>query len=531
MQPVYIDALWLTVAFICGVGATKLRLPPLIGFLVAGFVLNLSGFTTGNISELLHILSDLGVMLLLFTIGLKINIRTLIKKEIWLTAGLHMMLSVLAIGGIVFLFGYAGMRLFGNLTVQASMFIGFSLSFSSTVFVVKVLEERGELNAYHGRLSIGILVIQDIVAVMFLTISGGRWPSLWVLSIPVYLYIIRFILYKILDYIDHGELLTIFGMFATFVTGALSFHLVGLKPDLGALVAGMLMVGHKRSKELYDRMMSYKDFFLIAFFMSIGLSGIPGWNHVAIAAFLILFVNFKGGLLLLLLSRFKIRARTAFLTSLTLGNYSEFALITGVVGVQMGLIPDEWILIMAVAMSFSFLIASPVNHWAHNIFDFFKPMVTRLNRNIDYVDQEPCNFGNATYMIVGMGEIGLAAYRYLTEIRKIEVLGIDYNHDLIEDLKTKGINVTWGDATDSVLWENADVTNLEMVLFTMDDHPSTMNSVKEIKKIKPGSFKIGVISHYPDESTAFRNLDVDYIYDYRHRLGREFAEGLELSKK
>jgi predicted Kef-type K+ transport protein len=527
MQPAYIDAIWLSVAFICGIGARRLKLPPLIGFLVAGFILNLSGLTSGHISEIMHILSDLGVMLLLFTIGLKINIRSLIKREIWLTAGSHMVISVLATAAVIFLLGFAGLRLFSNLDIRAAMLIGFALSFSSTVFVVKVLEERGELNSYHGRLSIGILVIQDLLAVVFLTLSKGEWPSIWVLSLPIYLYLIRFVLCKILDYVDHGELLTIFGMFAAFIAGALSFQVVGLKPDLGALVIGMLLVEHKRSKELYERMMGYKDFFLIAFFVNIGLSGIPGWNHVAAAAILILLVNFKGALFLILLSRFKIKARTAFLTSLTLGNYSEFALIIGVVGVSLGVITGDWIMIMAVAMAMSFLISSPVNKYVHTIFDNLKPIIMRLNRDIDCVDQEPYYLGDANYLIVGMGEIGLSAYKYLKEERGLNVLGIDYDHDLIERIKRLGINATWGDATDSNLWDNADISKIEMVLFAMDDHPSNINSIKEIQRIRPGSFKVGVISHFPDELEDFRKLNVDYIYDYRNRLGREFAEGVE----
>lgn len=523
-QLVYIDAIWLSIAFICGIAAKKLKLPPLIGFLGTGFILNALGFTQGHISEILHVLSDLGVMLLLFTIGLKINIKVLIKKEIWFTAGAHMIISVLAISGTVFLIGFTGLRLFSDLGLKGAMLIGFALSFSSTVFVVKILEERGELNSFHGKLSIGILVIQDLIAVLFLTLSKNQWPSIWVLSLPVYLYIIRFVLYRILDEVDHGELLTIYGMFAAFITGALSFHLVGLKPDLGALVIGMMLVGHKRSKELYERMMSYKDFFLIAFFINIGLSGIPGWNHLIIALILLLFINLKGGLFLLLLSRFKIKARTAFLTSISLGNFSEFALITGIVGIHMGWIPGDWIIIMAVAMSLSFLISSPVNNRVHDIFDYFKPLITRLNRDIVCIDQEPYYLGKAKYLIVGMGEIGLSAYHYLRDIQKLEVLGIDYNHDLIEKLKNEGINAAWGDATDSNLWDNADVSNIEMVLFAMDDHPSNINSIKEILKIGDVQFKIGVVSHFPDESEDFRKLNVDYIYDYRNQLGREFAQ-------
>ena len=521
----YTDAIWLTASFLCGILAKKIHLPPLIGFLVTGFLLNAFGLTRGHIREILPILSDLGVMLLLFTIGLKINLKTLVKREIWVTAGVHMVISLLAMAGLVFLLGYTGLRLFTDLGLAACLLIGFALSFSSTVFVVKTLEERGELNAYHGKLAIGILVLQDLFAVIFLTLSKGEWPSLWVLTLPVYLYLVRFVLYRILDLVDHGELLTIYGMFAAFITGALSFHLVELKPDLGALVIGMLLVGHGRAKELYERMMSYKDFFLVAFFIHIGLKGIPGWEHLLAAVVLLLFVNFKGGLFLFLFSRFRVRARTAFLASISLGNYSEFALITGMVGMEAGWIPGDWILVLALAMSLSFLATAPLNHRVHDLFDGFKSLIMRFNRGLECVDDEPYILGNAEYLVIGMGDIGQAAYRTLREEEGREVLGIDYDHDLVAELKEKGFNAVWGDATDSNLWENADLGRIKRVLLAMDDHPSNINSIREITKLGKVPFKVGVISHHPYEAEEFRELAVDYIYDYRNRLGSEFAQG------
>ena len=525
LEPVYIDAIWLTIAFLCGILAKKSRLPPLIGFLLTGFLLNAFGLTQGHIGDILHILSDLGVMLLLFTIGLKINLRNLVRKEILVTAGAHMMISILALAGVVFLTGYTGMRLFTDLKPTACLLIGFALSFSSTVFAVKTLEERGELNSYHGKLAIGILVIQDLFAVLFLTLSKGEWPSLWVLTLPVYLYLVRFVLYRILDLVDHGELLTIYGMFVAFIAGALSFHMVDLKPDLGALVIGMLMVGHGRAKELYERMMSYKDFFLVAFFINIGLAGIPGWDHLLGAAVLLLFVNFKGGLFLFLFSRFNIRARTAFLASISLGNYSEFALITGVVGVEAGWIPADWVLLLALAMSLSFLATAPLNHRVHDLFDGFKNLIMRFNKGLKCVDEEPQILGNAECLVVGMGDIGQAAYRHLAEEGGRKVLGIDYDHELVEELQAKGCNALWGDATDSNLWENADLSRIKVVLLAMDDHPSNINSIREITKLGKVPFKVGVISHHDYEAEEYRELAVDYIYDYRSRLGGEFAEG------
>ncbi len=524
-QPLYIDAIWLSLAFLSGILAKKVNLPPLIGFLLTGIILNVSGLTHGHISEVLHTLSDLGVMLLLFTIGLKISIKSLIKKEIWATATIHMIISILAIGSFVFILSFLGLRLLSDISVISAMLIGFALSFSSTVFVIKILEERGELNSFHGKIAIGILVIQDIFAVIFLTVSTGELPSLWVLTMPIYLYLIRFVLYKMLNMTGHGELLTVFGFFATFVTGALSFELVGLKPDLGALIIGMLLVRHKKSKELFERMMSYKDFFLIAFFINIGLSGIPTWSMIFTALILLVFIIFKGGLFLIIFSRFNLRSRTAFLSSISLANFSEFGLITGLVGVNLGLISYDWVIIIAVLMSFSFFVSSPLNHYAHNIFNKYKLVLMKLNRGKICIDDVPVFLGDANYLIVGMGSIGQSAFSYIDSEHNGKAIGIDYDHELIKKLQEKKINALWGDATDSVFWENVELSKITMILFTMHDHVSNINSIKEVVKFKNRNFKIGTICHFFDERIDFEELNVDYIFNYKVHLGSDFANG------
>jgi len=170
MEVYVTDALWLSIAFFSGLLAKRIGLPTLIGFLLTGIVLNVFGLQQGKISEVLHVLSDLGIMLLLFTIGLKIKVQSLFKKSVWLTATLHMVLTIAVAGFMIFLLTYTGLKLLSSLSIKACFLIAFSLSFSSTVFAAKVLEERGDLSSYHGKIAIGILIIQDIFAVLFLAI-------------------------------------------------------------------------------------------------------------------------------------------------------------------------------------------------------------------------------------------------------------------------------------------------------------------------------------------------------------------------
>lgn len=523
-NPFYIDAIWLSIAFLCGLLAKRVGLPPLVGFLIAGFLINFSGFHDGKLDSSIDALADIGVMLLLFTIGLKLKVKSLLKPEIWATASIHMIISILALASLMFLMSFGSIFLLSDLSFQSFMMISFALSFSSTVFVVKTLENRGEFNSYHGKVAIGILIIQDIFAVLFIAFSSQKTPSIWVISLPLILYIVRLVLGKLLSFLEHGEMIAVFGFFATFIAGAFSFSLVGLKADLGALVIGMLLVDHPKSDELYDRMIEYKDFFLIAFFINVGLTGIPNASIIFTALIILPIIFFKGILFMLILARFNLRARTAYLTSLSLSNFSEFGLIVGVVGLNMGLLSNEWLITIAVLMSFSFFLSAPINVYSHKIFDKFKGFITTLNRSEHYIDTEPQFLGDAEFIVLGIGSIGLPAYKALNDRYSRKVVALDYSHEKVDFYKKQNMNVIWADTTDSELWENLDLTKIKAVFLAMSDFASNINTLEEIKKIENRKFKIFALCHYPDQSKKYEKFNVDYVFDYKENLGIDFVE-------
>jgi predicted Kef-type K+ transport protein len=175
------DALWIIVAFALGFLARQVGLPPLVGYLVAGFALKASGVEHGY---LIVEFADIGVILLLFSIGLKLRLRSLIRPEIWAGASIHMLTTVIVFGLGIFLLAAAGLSKFAVVDLKISLMIAFALSFSSTVFAVKTLEEKGEMYSLHGHVAIGILIMQDIIAVVFITASTGKLPSLWALAVP-----------------------------------------------------------------------------------------------------------------------------------------------------------------------------------------------------------------------------------------------------------------------------------------------------------------------------------------------------------
>lgn len=522
-NPFYIDAIWLSAAFLCGVFAKKIGLPPLVGFLVAGFLINFSGLQEGNLNSAVEIMADIGVLILLFTIGLKLKLKELFRPEIWVSASLHMVLTILALSSVVMLLTYFGLSIFTDLSLQSTLMLGFAMSFSSTVFVVKTLEERGEFDSYHGKIAIGILIIQDIFAVLFIAFSDKKIPSLWILALPIILWLLQKILSRLLHQMEHGELFSFFGFFATFIAGALSFSLIGLKPDLGALVIGMLLVNHPKADELYNRMAEYKDFFLIAFFINVGLVGLPSLSTFGAAMILLPFALLKGLLFLFILSRFSLQPRTGYLGALSLTNFSEFGLIVGVVGLQIGLIPNEWIVTLALLMSLSFVLAAPLNVYSHAIFDRYKHIILKLNKNVNSPDCEPLDFGNAEILVIGLGSIGKPSFTSLTQTHGQKVLGLDYNNELILELQQQGDQVLWADATDSELWDKVDCKKIKAVFLTVSDFTSNVNALTEIARIKNRPFKIFTLSRYSDQAEKLRSMGVDYVFEYKENLGRDFV--------
>lgn len=219
---------WIGIAFALGFVARRFGQPPLLGFLAAGFALE--GFGARP-DAYLGQLADLGVKLLLFTIGLKLEVRTLLRPQVWASSLVHMAVATGAFAALVYGLGVLEVGLFAGLSWPAALLIGFAASFSSTVFVVKVLEERDDSAAMYGRIAIGILIMQDIAAVIFLAASTGKMPSPWALSLLLLLPL-RPLIHRLLTRIGHGELLVLGGLAAT-LGGAALFEFVGMKATSG----------------------------------------------------------------------------------------------------------------------------------------------------------------------------------------------------------------------------------------------------------------------------------------------------------
>ena len=512
------DILWILFAFACGFGIKQLGLPPLIGYLAAGFMLNLYGV---SMTPGLEAIADIGVTLMLFTIGLKLNIKDLLKPEIWAGTLANMSLWTILFFGLAMFLGTLSAPYYSDLTWQSAALLAFALSFSSTVCVVKMLEESGEMSTRHGRFAIGILVMQDVIAVIFLVLAEGNIPSIWALLLPGLL-LIRPLFGKILSMSGHGELLILSGFM--FALGSYElFYLVNIKGDLGALLFGVLLSQHPKASELSKSLLSFKDIFLVGFFLSIGLVALPDASMMITAVLLVPLLLIKLGMFYLAFVRLRLRARTASLASLLLTNFSEFGLIVMVVGVDLGLIGKEWLVILALSISISFIITCVYYHRAHHFYTRLKPLLQRFERDKPLEEDIFVQPEGAEVLVIGTGRIGLGAYQALQAQLGEGVWGMDADHDRITRLREQGLRVFVGDGESADLWEKLNVLQIKLVLIAT---PATEDCRNITEQLHFAGYqgKIAAIARYEDDRDTLMSYGIDKVFDFFVEAGIGFAE-------
>lgn len=496
----------LSVAFVFGIAARQLSLPPLVGFLAAGFALNAFGPSIGlpaDAGPLLEHLAHLGVLLLLFTIGLKLNIRSLSEPVVLGSAFIHLALTCVLFS--------AGFVIFLSLPLDKAILLAIALSFSSTVLAAKVLESKRELRALHGRIAIGILIIQDLVALVVLSVYGGDSPSPWAVLVFL-LPLLRPVLYWLMNAAQHDELLVLLGTVLAIAVGGMGFEAVGLSSEVGALVMGLLLAKHPRAQELSKALWGVKEVLLVSFFLQIGMAGLPDKEALIFAVILAILLPLKGILFFALLIAFRIRARNAFLGGLSLTAYSEFGLIVAASILQ------EWLVPLAITVALSFVIAAPLNRIAHQLFDRWEKHLLRFERQSRHPDEQPVDLGGATILVLGMGRTGKAAYDFFTD-KGLSTVGIDSDPNKIDAQR----HVFYGDIEDVGFWHHLNIAQITAVTLATPELESKLIATRELRKAGfTGHIIAGI--HFQDEAEPLHTAGVDQTYLLMTGAGIGIAE-------
>lgn len=505
-------------AFCAGLAVRQLGYPPLLGYLAAGFAAHMIGLGDGEDFESL---ADAGIVLLLFMIGLHLRASELAPRYVWGSAILHMLIALPLTTAVIYTVG----TIYQPLQFQTSIepwILAFALSFSSTVLAVKLFEERGEANSFYASIAIGILVVQDVMAVVYLVVSSGHLPSPWAVLLIGLLVLVP-LSRRYLSLLGHGELLLLGGVI--FALGAAElFEALSLKGGLGALVVGMLIGQGNRSKanELYKQLSGLKNLLLIGFFLQIGYYGFPKLELLAVAVVLGILIVLRPLIYFALLTAFGLRARTAWLTGLSLFNYSEFGLIVAAIAAQSGMLGQEWITTLALAMALSFFVATPINKKAHELYRRYQQRLVTHERSKRLPEEVIGSLRGAKIAVLGMGRVGLGAYQSLSDAGHTAIIGIEENYTRAQSLEASGIKCVHGDASDRDFWERTSLVDCELILVSLSNHREDLQIANLARELGFANV-LSIATRFPDEAPALEALNVVPYYRYGD-VGRDFAE-------
>jgi FlaA1/EpsC-like NDP-sugar epimerase len=287
---------------------------------------------------------------------------------------------------------------------------------------------------------------------------------------------------------------------------------------------GVLLASHPASSELARSLFHIKELLLVGFFVSIGLTGLPDLPSIGIALLMVLLLPFKAAWYVLLLSRLKLRYRTALLAGLSLMNYSEFGLIVVSVGVSAGMLAQVWLVEISIAVALSFVVSALFNRRGHLMVEKIAarlPAQDELNLN---PEERHGDAGDAEVVVIGMGRVGFAAYQRLTDHYRLRVVGVDYDGPRIQRLAAEGLRVIEGDATDLYFWNQ--LRRSDSVRIAVRAMPRHGANVTALECLRESGFsgKVAAVARYDDEVQWAKEHGVGIAFNVYAGAGLELAD-------
>ncbi len=523
-------SLIITLSAVMAVIARIIKQPPLIAYLFAGVLagpLFLNFINSGD-SSLIQTFSRIGVAFLLFIVGLSLDFRLL--KEIGKVSTITGIVEIIFVTGIGFLvstwLGFSHIEAF---------YIGAVIAFSSTVVVVKILSDKREMQTLHGRISLGILIIQDIIASICLMIiplfaSSEEFNlilqkiGLGVLLIFIVFLVALFIFRSFMNYLAKSqEALFLFGIAWALIISTTFFKL-GFSIEIGALIAGMSLASSKYALDLEGKMKPLRDFFMILFFVFLGsqLVGPIDYNMIKNAIILSLLVMIvKPIIVMCTLKLFGYTKKTNFMTALSLAQVSEFSLILVLVGFGFGQVNSSLMnLTILVALITIFLSTYGLNfsdYLSHKLLKYLNIFDGKVHVNEDSK--------NKSYDIIlfGYHRIG---YKLFETIKKthMKFLIVDYNPKTIISLMKNRVDCIYGDAENKTFLKDIGLDKAKIVISTLPDYPSNVAIFEALKELKSSAIFIGTAED-PRIALNLYDAGADYVI-VPHHLGGEYAANL-----
>lgn len=470
----------LAISALVGLIAVQLRQPLIVAFIAVGIMVGPSVLGLVTLTEEIDLLAHLGIAILLFVVGLKLDlhiIRTM--GVVALFTGLGQVIFTSLIGFFI------GLML--GLDVIGAIYVAVALTFSSTIIIVKLLSDKRELDALHGRVAIGFLIVQDIVVILAMIVltAMGQAQSLSGLGYEAFMVLVkgalmlatvallmRYVIPSLLKKLAHSAELLILFAIAWALFGASAGKLLGFSQEVGAFLAGVSLASTHYRELIGARLVSLRDFLLLFFFISLGASlelstlGAQVWPALVFSVFILIGNPL---IVMIIMGYMGYRKRTGFLAGLTVAQISEFSLILAALGFNLGHLDTETVGLVTLVGLITISISTYLILYSHQIYAKISPALSIFERKVPYREQalDALHPPEKTDVIVfGLGRLGMVIAQSLQQ-KGLNVLGIDFDPEFVHRSAEHHIPTRYGDAEDPEFISNLPLTEAKWVVGTL----------------------------------------------------------------
>lgn len=517
----------------------KIKVPSILGFLLAGIIAGPSAFNLISSSHEVELLSEIGIIFLLFVIGIELSVKELIsmRKTVLVGGGLQVGGTILFTSLIAYFLG---------IPLNSAVFLGFLFSLSSTAIVLKLLQERGEITAPHGRIALGILIFQDIIVVpmmLFTPILAGQAGDVWgtililivkLLGVGVVIFLLaKYIVPKIFSMVIKTKSKELFILTTVVFCFAIAWltSSVGLSLALGAFFAGLIISESEYSHQATANVLPFREIFISFFFISVGtLLNLNFFfdNILIILALVIGVVLLKMMVVGITVALLKYPPRTIFMTLFSLFQVGEFSLLLSGVGLDNGLIPDNiyqyFLAISIISMGLTpFLIAAaPKLTYALLKAPIPQGVKKRMKSVKKQQSAEETKERKLEDHLIIVG-YGINGENIAKAARNAEIpyVIVDTDPDTFKKAKNNGEPVIFGDATNSVILQSLHIHEARVVVIAISDPGATKKIISSVRTFTQTAFII-VRTRYVREIEENLKLGADEV------IPEEFETSIEI---
>ncbi|HEY9016890.1 cation:proton antiporter family protein [Thiomicrospira sp.] len=528
----------LAVSAVVGFIAMQLRQPLIVAFIAVGIIVGPAVLGVVSLNEQIDLLAHLGIAILLFVVGLKLDLHII------RTMGVVALFT--GLGQVIFtsVFGYLIALALGMSPIGA-LYVAVALTFSSTIIIVKLLSDKRELDALHGRIAIGFLIVQDIVVVLAMigltamgqndgTTSVGL-EAFWVLVKGMFMLLVvallmRYVIPALLNRLARSPELLILFAIAWAVMGASAGQMLGFSQEVGAFLAGISLASTHYRELIGARLVSLRDFLLLFFFISLGASLEMETLGAQVVPALILSVFVLVGnplIVMIIMGYMGYRKRTGFLAGLTVAQISEFSLILAALGFNLGHINQETVGLITLVGLITISASTYMILYSHPLYEKLAPLMGVFERKVPYrevaLDQEQIE--KPTDVIVfGLGRFGMVIAQNLQKQGKT-VLGVDFNPDLVRETSEHGVPTRYGDAEDPEFIASLPLHEAQWVVGTMRDRHLNMALFKSLKEDNFDG-KIALAATHQKDADQLKLMGADMVLVPYHDAALEAVHRL-----